>query len=114
MTGGWWNRRGVEIDFIAFGRSKVPIAIEVKNREMKADDALLILKNLDNKIHLIPGFFDMAGNNESNDLSGKENKQGVKTGIMAKGMNDADRAVLTDKGYLFYDIFDMIECCVNQ
>jgi len=112
ITGGWWNRRGDEIDFIALNKSKVPIAIEVKNREMIAEDAFQILKKLDHKIDLIPGFFEINRYKESGEYSNKENKRDVNTGILAKGMNSVDRAVIKDRGYLFYDIFDMIEYSV--
>ena len=30
-------------------------------------------------------------------------------GIVAKGMDGADRGLLLDEGYLFYDIFELIE-----
>lgn len=120
ITGGWWNRRGDEIDFIALGRSKIPIAAEVKNREMTSGDALVVIKRLENKISLIPSFFDPAGSetNKSNsgkdgsegfEISGEQKKGGIKTGIVAKGMSDTDRLVLENEGYFFYDIFELIE-----
>ncbi len=122
MTGGWWNRRGDEIDFIALGTSKVPVTIEVKSRTLSAEDALLVLKKLENKLSLIPGFFDTAcsenkgfdsgidscGDNKPK-IPGEEKNRNMITGIVAKGMNDADRAVLEDKGHVYYDIFDLIE-----
>ena len=37
MTGGWWNSRGDEVDFIALAGSGIPVAIEVKNRHMDAN-----------------------------------------------------------------------------
>lgn len=107
ITGGWWNRRGDEIDFIALGKAKVPVAIEIKSRTLKAEDALVILKKLENNLSLIPGFFDVAC--PDTDIPGEEKSSAVITGIVAKGMDDADRAVLEKKGHVFYDIFELIE-----
>lgn len=129
-TGGWWNRRGDEIDFIALDKSKIPVAVEVKSRDMTAEDALAVLKRLDNKISLISGFFGSAGDflsleksgnvvsgdlvaNVSGDFTPGISEAGIKrgyiSGIVAKGMGEADRALLEDDGYLFYDIFEMID-----
>ncbi|WFN34229.1 ATP-binding protein [Methanogenium sp. S4BF] len=107
MTGGWWNRRGDEIDFIATGTSKIPVAIEVKSRTLSAEDALLVLRKLENKLSLIPGFFDTACPETT--ISGDEKTRDVITGIVAKDMSATDRAVLSEKGHIFYDIFELIE-----
>ena len=107
ITGGWWNRRGDEIDFIARGKAKTPVAIEIKSRTLKAEDALVILTKLENKLSLIPGFFDLVL--PETDISNDEKSSAVITGIVAKSMNDADRAVLEKKGHVFYDIFELIE-----
>ena len=118
--GGWWNRRGDEIDFIALGRSEIPVAIEVKCRDMTAEDALAVLKRLDSKMSLIPGFFgygasypEISEEKVSGDfitgISEMQIKRGYISGIVAEGMDKADRRLLEDEGYLFYDIFEMVE-----
>ena len=106
-TGGWWNRRGDEIDFIALGTGKAPVAIEVKSRTLGAEDALVVLRKLENKLSLIPGFYDTA--RPKTETSGEKKPGDAITGIMAKGMRDTDRATLEEKGHLCYDIFELIE-----
>ncbi len=91
-TGGWWNRRGDEIDFIAIGGGETPLAIEVKNREMSAKDAGLILKKLSVKVKMIPGFYG-----------------DVKLGIVSKEITESDRFILKEDGYFVEDIFRLIK-----
>jgi len=100
-TGGWWNRRGDEIDFIALGEGRIPVAVEVKNRMMTAGDALEVIERLEHKIQLIPGFFS--------DLHEKGAGHSAFCGVAAKGMTDGDRAVLEERGHLFFDVFALIE-----
>jgi len=113
-TGGWWNRRGDEIDFIALGEGMIPVAVEMKNRVMTAGDALEVIDRLEHKIQLIPGFFRDLNKNqvgESNRETAALDETGHSTfcGVAAKGMAEGDRAVLKEKGYLFFDVFELIE-----
>ena len=52
--GTWWNRRGDEIDLLAFG-PEGSLAIEIKNRDLTLGEARAILAALGEKIPLIKG-----------------------------------------------------------
>ena len=52
--GTWWNRRGDEIDLLAFG-PEGSLAIEIKNRDLTLGEARAILAALGERIPLIKG-----------------------------------------------------------
>ncbi|HOS66547.1 MAG TPA: ATP-binding protein [Methanoculleus sp.] len=85
--GTWWNRRGDEIDLLAFG-PEGSLAIEIKNRDLTLGEARAILAALGEKIPLIKG------------LAGP-----VTTGIAARTIEG--REELATEGFYTADLGDI-------
>jgi len=85
--GTWWNRRGDEIDLLAFG-PEGSLAIEIKNRDLTLGEARAILVALGEKIPLIKG------------LAGP-----VTTGIAARTIEG--REELATEGFYTADLGDI-------
>jgi len=85
--GTWWNRRGDEIDLLAFG-PEGSLAIEIKNRDLTLGEARAILAALGERIPLIKG------------LAGP-----VTTGIAARTIEG--REELATEGFYTADLGDI-------
>ena len=85
--GTWWNRRGDEIDLLAFG-PEGSLAIEIKNRDLTLGEARAILAALGEKTPLIKG------------LAGP-----VTTGIAARTIEG--REELATEGFYTADLGDI-------
>ncbi len=55
--GSWWNRRGDEIDLLGLGKNKV-LAVEIKNTELSADEAMYLIEKMKEKLDLVKGLPD--------------------------------------------------------
>jgi len=85
--GGWWTRRGDEIDLLALGHSG-NLAIEIKNRDLTLSEAREILSALEKKCPLVKG------------LSGQ-----MTLGVAARTVEGKE--VLTGEGYFVWDLSDL-------
>ena len=89
-VGGWWNRRGDEIDLLALGHSG-NLAVEIKNRDLTLSEAREILSALEKKIPLVKGL-----------------TQQTTFGVAARSVEGKD--VLAGEGYFVRDLSDMGFC----
>ena len=85
--GGWWNRRGIEIDLLALGQSG-NLAVEIKNRDLTLSEARKILSVLKKKCPLVKG------------LSGQ-----MTLGVAARTIEGKE--VLSREGYFVRDLSDL-------
>jgi len=85
--GGWWNRRGDEIDLLALGQDG-NLAVEIKNRNLTLPETRQILSALEKKILLVKG------------LSGQ-----TSLGVAARSVDGKE--VLAGEGFFVWDLSDL-------
>jgi hypothetical protein len=89
--GSWWNRRGDEIDILAINHEERKVlVVEIKNKELTANDARSIINSTREKIKLIKG------------ISGMD----IRIGVAARKIED--RGSLEKEGILVWEIGDLL------
>ncbi|ADI74066.1 ATPase [Methanohalobium evestigatum Z-7303] len=90
-VGPWWNRRGDEIDIVAFDeQNKKMLAVEVKNTELDENETRNILNSLSEKVKLVKGSSNMQ----------------IQLGVAAKQIEN--RELISDEGVVFWEMEDFL------